>query len=1851
MPVIGLVAKGALASLVVISVGLGVARANEPPNALSLVGQTIAENEPPMTLIGTFTTIDPDANETFTYVLIDNPLDAFAIVGDQLFAAVPLDYEAGAQRTVRVRTTDAGDLYFEKSFTITMLDRNDAPTGVALSASGVAEDTAIFGQVGSVSQLGDEDQDEAWTFALIDDDGGRFVLEGTLLRTAVELDHETDPDALVAIEVVDRAGLSATSVIPLAIWDRNEKPQGVVISGGPVAEDAGLGAIVGTLAAIGDPDAGEAHTFQITNADGPFLVDGATVRLSGALDFETRAVYTPTVRATDRGGLWVEVAVPIFVGNVNEAPTAVTWSGGAIAENAAPGAVIGTLSAQDQDLGDTHAFTLLAGSGVAVAANGQVTTTASFDFETTPAIDVRVRATDAGGLAREMNLSIPVANVNEAPTAIALSGQSIAESAAPGALVAFVSVSDPDAGDQHELVLLQDGDGALRLEGNVLRVAGDLDFERAPVIAIAIRARDAGGLVIDVPFEIAVGDVDEPASGLSVEPSSVAENQPAGTVVGVLTPIGDPDSAVGYTWTLTQNPGSLFAVQGQRLVTTKAIDFETTRSVQLRIKATPPSGTPIEQQVTIDISDEPEAPTGIGISGTVVQEARNEGGFVATLTAIGDPDAGEQHVFSLRANPDDAFILQGNTLMTAKVLDFETRAEFPLLIRATDRSGLWVESEVEIRVLDVNEAPQGVSLSRRELPENAGPNALVGQLGALGDPDLVDSYTFTLVQSSNDDFEIVGDTLVARRSFDFEADEPSHRVTVRVRDQGGLTAEASFLILIVDANEPPSPIGSSADVVAENAPAGTVVGEIVGGEDPDDGDLGTLAVTADSLADAFAIDAERRLITRRPLDHEASPEATVTVRLTDRGGLWQEASFVIAIGDEPEAPTGIALDHTSVSEGAAPGAVIGRLTVTGDPDRDDVHELVITEDLDFKFAIDGDALVLADAVDFEADATHELAITAHDSTGLSVTTRFTITVLDADDPPLVDLVEHALPAIDEDDKNPIPNLVDTILVAVGARDPEGAPVGFEVVAADALDGRWQVRREGAADWASLVSGDALVRQDLLRFLPAQDFFGEVALVVAPSDGVGLGEEVRITLAVEAVNDPPRHDLPALEVEAWQQSPLDVAAALGGPIDLIDVDAETLELSLAVNDGTLTLPTGGLTVVSGRAGSDAIALRGEIGALEAALTGLVFTPRQGFIGRTEIVITSDDRGQSGAGGARVTTDALGVTVRAAPDLVVTLDGDPLVAGATLDLGTLGEGAFLTFDLHLENRGDEPLLLDAPLVTITPESGVDAWVVVPPAAEIAPADASVAVLMLRAPTVGPVRLALAIASNDPADAAFSATLTARAAAAPDLELSDGARPVYSGLPHLLADMLPGTTTRLELDLFNAGGARLDLGEITTLAATNATVDLETPFPLVDPNDADVLVVYLTPALPGPLDARIALASSDPERPAFEIHLRGAAVQTPVPRPVVTRLPGIHLAAGAEDPIGYARIGQDVTLALSLVNLGARALERPTLAIASEDNCVARVAAAPPERLAPGASLAFSLIARPDLAGPFSVDLTLGDDATWTFTGEALPTSQPVPADALRLYRWGGQRVLTQDHLGPVAPLAPLTAGWSLANDGPDTVELTRPVTIPSRDNVDARPLAQPAPLLPPHHAELVPVDLVALAPGALAFDLAAADHATVRVASEGQVGALGLTDADGAALSPGAILTLPLQKVGGDVLVELYAGNVGTGPLELGDPTLEGGSHCLGVRPLDARLLDPGDRAPLRIELRPVAGVFQCELAVPSDDPTRDAYVITLVARGTRAADGGCATSSAPAPFVALALLTLTLTLSRARRRTS
>jgi hypothetical protein len=102
---------------------------NQPPTNISLSNNTVDENQPVGTTVGTLSTTDPDAGDTFTYSFCGGTDDGvFSITGSVLKTASVFDFEIKSSYSICIRSTDGGGLSTTKAFTVTVNNLVDTQT-------------------------------------------------------------------------------------------------------------------------------------------------------------------------------------------------------------------------------------------------------------------------------------------------------------------------------------------------------------------------------------------------------------------------------------------------------------------------------------------------------------------------------------------------------------------------------------------------------------------------------------------------------------------------------------------------------------------------------------------------------------------------------------------------------------------------------------------------------------------------------------------------------------------------------------------------------------------------------------------------------------------------------------------------------------------------------------------------------------------------------------------------------------------------------------------------------------------------------------------------------------------------------------------------------------------------------------------------------------------------------------------------------------------------------------------------------------------------------------------------------------------------------------------------------------------------------------------------------------------------------------------------------------------------------------------------------------------------------------------------------------------------------------------
>ena len=659
------------------TVTVNLTNVNEAPTDLDLSATSVPENQPTGTAVGNLSTTDPDAGDTHTYGFAsgvgDTDNNRFQITNGVLETAQSFDFEAQGPFSIRVKTTDAGSLTREETYSISLTDVNDAPDLSAATYS-LDENSANGTAVGTPSATDQDNPAQNLTYSITGGNTlGAFQIDSSTGAIAVadvtDLDFETNPTFNLTVRVQDDGSPAKddSETITVNLNDLNEVP---VVNAATLSlpENSANGTSAGSVTSS-DPDAGQTVTYAITggNTGGAFQINPNTGEITVAdvndVDFETNHPFSLTVEGTDNGApnLTGSNTVTVNLTNVNENPTDISLDDLSVAENASLNTVVGTISGTDPDAGDSAAlvFSLTSGAGDTdnarfnVGPSNSLRTSEVFDKETQGPFSIRLRAADGGNLTYEEVFSVTIDNVNEAPSVNA-DTFALDEKSANGTAVGTATATDPDAGTTLTWAITGGNTGgafAINSSTGAITVAdtNDVDFETNHPFSLTVQATDNGTPQLSDSDTITVNlnDVnDNPVVNAAI--FSLAENSANGTSVGTPTASDQDSPAQTLTWAITGgNTGGAFAIDsGTGAITvadTNDVDFETNHPFSLTVEATD-NGTPNRSgsnTVTVNLTNVNEKPA---ITAPATLNAQYNVAKAVSGISVNDPDSGANDI-------------------------------------------------------------------------------------------------------------------------------------------------------------------------------------------------------------------------------------------------------------------------------------------------------------------------------------------------------------------------------------------------------------------------------------------------------------------------------------------------------------------------------------------------------------------------------------------------------------------------------------------------------------------------------------------------------------------------------------------------------------------------------------------------------------------------------------------------------------------------------------------------------------------------------------------------------------------------------------------------------------------------------------------------------------------------------------------------------------------------------------------------------------------------------------------------------------------------------------------------------
>ena len=484
--------------------------------------------------------VDDGATSTFTVSSGSTAPDGFVLNADGSYSFDPADASYNHLNigdsevlTIPVTVTDDNGAADTSQIQITVSGTNDAPiAGASVSASVDEGDAVINGQLTS----SDVDDGATSTFTVSSGstapDGFVLNADGSYSFDPADASYNHlnigDSEVLtIPVTVTDDNGAADTSQIQITVSGTNDAP----IAGASVSASVDEGdAVINGQLTSSDVDDGATSTFTVSS--GSTAPDGFVLNADGSYHFDpTDSAYehlnvgdsevlTVPVTITDDNGETDMSQIQITVSGSNDAPTAIAFTRTVVAENATASTVVAQMSTQDIDDGESFTYSIIDDvSGLFEVSGDQIVIKAgaNVDFETGASHDVIVQVNDASGLTHTRSVTLTVNDVNEAPTDIVFSADTVDENAAAGTVVATVTTTDEDSGETFSYAL-NDESGLFEMSANqvVVKAGANIDFESDVSHDIGVEVTDSAGNTLTEKFTINVNDMVENSAPTAV---------------------------------------------------------------------------------------------------------------------------------------------------------------------------------------------------------------------------------------------------------------------------------------------------------------------------------------------------------------------------------------------------------------------------------------------------------------------------------------------------------------------------------------------------------------------------------------------------------------------------------------------------------------------------------------------------------------------------------------------------------------------------------------------------------------------------------------------------------------------------------------------------------------------------------------------------------------------------------------------------------------------------------------------------------------------------------------------------------------------------------------------------------------------------------------------------------------------------------------------------------------------------------------------------------------------------------------------------------------------------------------
>ena len=967
----------------------------------------------------------------------------------------------GGVYSVTVTATDRAGATADSVFTWTIV--NPAPVAADDGAT-TSEDTPVT--VAVLANDANPDGDALTITAATAQNGAvRVNVDGTLTYTP---DADFNGTDTITYTVADGQGGTSSATVAVTVTPVNDTP--VVLAALPPRADADGETVNLPLASdFADPD-GDVLRFAATGLPTGLSIDPATGIVSGVIAGDASqlngGIYAVTITATDAIGASASTSFTWTI--TNPAPVAANDTASTREDTPVTIAVLANDVNPDGDPLTISAASALSGT-VAINADGTLTYTPGADFNGTDTITYTV--SDGQGGASTGTVTVSVLAANDAPVVLA---PLPARNDSDGEAVNLPSASDFADPDGDPLTFTATGlptgltvDSATGvISGTIAANASQLN---GGVYAVTITATDPSGAVAFTSF---TWTITNPAPLGVNDTATTTEDVPV--VIAVLTNDVDVDGDP-LTITAARAARGTVTINGDGTLTyAPAANFNGTDTISYTVSDREGGSSTAVVTVTVTAANDAPAvraalPARSDLDGEAVNlplapDFTDPDNDALTFTATGLP-AG------LTVDPVTG-VLSGTIAGNASQVN---GGVYAVTITATDPSGATASTSFTWTI--ANPAPvaaNDTATTTEDVPVTIA--VLANDSNSDGDP-----LTITAASAQRGIVAINADgTLTYTPEPNFNGTDT---ISYTVSDGQGGASTATVTVTVVPVNDAPivlAPLPARSDFDGEAV-------NLVLGPDVADADRDALTFAATGLPPGLSIDPASGTITgtiARDASQTNGGIFAVAITATDPAGASASTSFSWSITN----PAPVATNDSATTAEDTPLTIA---VLANDTDRDG-DPLTITAATATRGTVtinaDGTLTYLPDA-DF--NGTDTISYTVSDGQGGFSTATVVVTVIPANDPPVV-VAETA--STDED--TPL-----TLQVLANDRDPDGD--ALTVSAASAAHGTVAINPDGT-----------------ITYSPDADFNGVDTITYTVSDGAGGLGTATVQVTVNPVNDAP-----------------------------------------------------------------------------------------------------------------------------------------------------------------------------------------------------------------------------------------------------------------------------------------------------------------------------------------------------------------------------------------------------------------------------------------------------------------------------------------------------------------------------------------------------------------------------------------------------------------------------------------------------------------------------------------------------------------------------------------------------------